>query len=1132
MTSQNFEFIRPDWEALATLGGFAERYVHTDPSSALVKLRSFGEVLVDYLYDHHRLAPPPQSGQFEQLTDAMFESAVPRAVRDKLHCLRKQGNRAAHGHAMQAATSTWMLKEAFELSKWLFVRYGNGNITDLAALEMPPRPDDDALASMQHTSSTLRHEITRQESALAQLLQQLEDARAETSVTQATAAELEHALSQSQEVVNTLEFSEAETRRRLIDVQLAETGWDIAANGDQTNEVTQEEEVPDQPTDSGLGYADYVLWADDGRPLAVIEAKKTAVNPQLGQEQAKLYADGLENKTGHRPVIFYTNGYDIWMWNDHHTVQEPPRELYGFYSKDSLEYLIHQRVARKPVTAITPKPEIAGRLYQIEAIKRITERFAAKHRSALCVQATGTGKTRVAVSLCEAMIQANWARRILFLCDRRELRKQANGVFKEFLGQEPRVNVNRSTYKQREHSIYMATYPAMRKIFESFDVGFFDLIIADESHRSIFNRYKEIFEYFDARKVGLTATPVKFIHRNTYSFFGCDDRDPTSYFSYEDAVNNNPPYLVPFQAKSISFEFTREGISYTDMTAEQRAQLEEQESVPEDIEYSQANVDKQIFNKDTNRRILRNLMENGICIKDGTQLGKSIIFARNHNHAVLLHNIFNELYPQFGGKMCRVIDTYDPRAEDLIDQFKNPDDPLTIAISVDMLDTGIDVPEVVNLVFAKAIFSIVKFWQMIGRGTRLCPDLLGLGQDKTHFMIFDHWKNFDYFDLKQQEADNPPAKSLLQKLFEARVELAQTALNKPDLDSFKLAIDLLHQDVIDLPDKTIAVRDLWREVQTARQRETLEQFAPQTVTMLQGDIAPLMKWRNPEGHQPAYSFDHLIAMIQNNVLTGGSRLADHRDTMLNQIAQLQMSLSQVKAKAETIASVKSPEFWDSPTVSDLEEVRTQLRGIMRFRIIDRPDAIPPKVIDVTEEESLIEQRDVSPRLDGLQEAAYRQRVDKALHAIMDDSPALQAIRRGERITEEDLQSISSLVLAQDADLSLEDLKDYYPQATRLDLVIRSIVGLDSQAVEQHFKEFVQRHAGITATQTTFLRLLQNHIAKYGTIKIEQLYDAPFTTLDADGLDGVFPIEDQVDELLAIIQAFDITSGPDKDRTDS
>ncbi|MFN9821381.1 MAG: DEAD/DEAH box helicase family protein, partial [Akkermansiaceae bacterium] len=358
-------------------------------------------------------------------------------------------------------------------------------------------------------------------------------------------------------------------------------------------------------------------------------AKKTAEDAQKGKMQAKYYADGLEKMHGQRPLIFYTNGYDLFVWDDAKT--EPPRRIFGFYSKQSLEYAHFQNDQREePLAAHNPKEAITDRLYQIEAIKRVAEAFDKRKRKALVIQATGTGKTRVSIALCELMIRAKWAKRILFLCDRRELRKQASDAFDEHLPSEPRVLVTRATSGDRTKRIYLSTYPAMMKCYMDFDPGFFDLVIADESHRSIYNRYRDLFRWFDSYQVGLTATPVKFIQRNTFSLFGCENEDPTANFTYEEAIQHDPPYLCAFKVVKVTTKFLRDGIKYKNLSREQQEQLEEQYSDSESVDYEKEHVSRQVFNLDTDKAILRNLMEKGIRNADGTRLGKTIVFARNH----------------------------------------------------------------------------------------------------------------------------------------------------------------------------------------------------------------------------------------------------------------------------------------------------------------------------------------------------------------------------------------------------------------------------------------------------------------------------------------------------------------------
>ena len=838
MKSENFEILRDGWPELAALGGFAEAYVHPDPVSALLKLRLFAENLTKVIYRDLRLPKPYQPTLVDLLKNPVFTAITPKVVLDKLHALRMHGNKAAHGEQVKPQNALWLLREAHDLARWLFVRYGDGKAQEIPSFKQP------AALQAEHARERRKvlEELAAQEAQMEFLLQELEATHHKATAAEKKAEELEALAAKAAQAANALEFDEATTRARLIDSLLASVGWDVAAGEASTEEVGKEVEVSYQPTESGIGYADYVLWDDNGNPLAVIEAKKTSVDPERGRHQAKLYVDGLEKTHGHRPVIIYTNGFDIWIWDDAQGF--PPRKLYGFYSKDSLQHLAnYQRAERKPLDTLEVNEDIVNRLYQIEAIKRVSERFTNKHRKSLIVQATGSGKTRVAIALTDLLIRAGWVKRVLFLCDRRELRKQAKNAFNDFLSEPIRIITSRVRSNASER-IFLATYPAMQKVFQSFDPGFFDLIIADESHRSIYNVYGDIFHYFDCYQVGLTATPVDFVTRSTFRLFDCEGQWPTAHYDLEQAVEDG--YLTPFEVFEHTTQFLREGINMDTLTKEQMEQLEEQGEDPSQYDFSFEQVDKVIYNKDTNRAILRNLMENGVSDTTGQLPGKSIIFARNHQHAILLRRLFDEMYPQYGGKLCQVIDNYDPRAEQLIDDFKGEgtNSDLTIAISVDMLDTGIDIPEILNLVFAKPIKSPVKFWQMIGRGTRLCEDLFGPGQDKTIFRIFDHWTNFERFETGYRPAEPTERKSLMQAVFEERLLLAETALQKSQIPIFETVIDLIAADIEAVPEESIAVREKWKEKRMLSQPATLKAFAPATVARLRQDIAPLMQWRN------------------------------------------------------------------------------------------------------------------------------------------------------------------------------------------------------------------------------------------------------------------------------------------------
>ncbi len=697
---------------------------------------------------------------------------------------------------------------------------------------------------------------------------------------------------------------------------------------------------------------------------------------------------------------------------------------------------------------------------------------------------------------------------------------------------EPRVVVDSTTSSDREKRIYLATYPAMIKCYEDFDVGFFDLIVADESHRSIYKKFGTLFKYFDALEVGLTATPVRFIERNTYDLFGCEDRDPTSHFSFEDAVGSTPPFLVPFRVRAFSSQFREKGLRYTQMSADQREQLEDQEPAAQQVDYDSEDIDKHVFNRDTTRFIWRSLMEEGIREATGSHVGKTIVFARNHVHAVHLADVFSEMYPQYGSAFCRVIDNQEPKADQLIDDLKNQENELAIAISVDMLDTGIDVPEVVNLVFAKPVKSYVKFWQMIGRGTRLCKNLFGPGRDKAEFLIFDHWSNFWFFDEKYKETQPSPQKALLQHLLEARVELAQAALDKMQQDTFQAAAALIIGDVRAVRDtNSIDARDKWRELELLADGDRVHHFAAATKADLLSVAAPLQHLRSIRGDEDAYRFDLLMTRLEVELVKGGRgapKVQDLRARVEEAVELLAKNQNPVKARADSIKQLRSKDFWVSVEVHHLEGLRRDLRGIMKYQQPTPSTRVAAQVFDVDDAEFSAET--YIPRLEGLDLVEYKRRVESVLRDHFAENAALQRVRSGKSVREEELEELAKLVLQIDDKANVKHLAGHDPETRRsLFAVFRGLVGLDAAAVEQAITDFVRKHPHLSSPQLRFLQVLQNYIAQNGGIELERLYEPPFTTIHAESVDGIFTNPGDVDELLAILSVFEPNRANPSDR---
>jgi type I restriction enzyme R subunit len=1096
----------------------AEQYLHSDPQASVTKMRIFVEQMAVSLYRQLGFDFSPKPKLIDLLEGAEFQNFAPKVVRLKLDAIRVHGNKAAHGDRISTKTAEWLLRELYDIGRWLYLALIGGKADDLPAFQLPRMPANQSAEKETRQDRVELEKLARQEAQLEALLKRVEAAEEAKRAAESDAASLRLQLQdRGQSAAAELKFNEASTRRRLIDMQLISAGWKVGDSGSNTTEVAQEVEVHHQPLPTGKGFIDYVLLDDDGKPLAVIEAKRTSIDASHGKTQARLYADGLEKAYGHRPVIIYTNGYQTWLWDD--AQGYPPRKVHGFYSKDSLQQLVFQRSHRKPLDSVSAKKHIVDRLYQLNAIKRVAEKFETRRRKALIVQATGTGKTRVAIALAELLADANWAKRILFLCDRRELRKQAKDAFTSLTSHTP-VIVRAATAHERQHRVYLATYPAMMQICQSFDPGFFDLIIADESHRSIYNVYRDIFDWFDGLQVGLTATPVEMVSRSTCSLFECDFRQPDFNYSYEEAIDSAPPYLVPFEVFTHTTKFLRDGLLGPRLTDDQIVQLEDQGIDPQSLDFDATEIDSAVYVTGTNDEVLKNLMENGIRQADGQTLGKSIIFARNHAHALLLAQRFDKLYPQYAGRFCAVIDNYEPRAESLIDEFKDPKSKLVVAISVDMLDTGIDVPEIVNLVFARPVKSKIKFWQMIGRGTRLCPDLFGPNQDKTVFRIFDHWRNFEYFEAQYREAAITRSKSLMEQLFEARIKLAETALQNGAIDVLHETVALIASDVRRLPAESLRVRDKWREVRMAHDKNALQEFAPATVTLLKNDIAGLMQWVDVRDEVPALRFDLDITRLEEQRITGSSEFDSGAAEVRNLLASLPMHLNQVRDKLPVINAARKLEYWvpNKPTHAQLEVLRNECRGLIRFiQIGGVRQPARPRIIDVSDTDVQLQRR--RTRIAEIDLAAYKANVLQALEGLFDTDPTLKKIRRGEPVAETELRALISLTLTQNPGVDLSLLKEFYVVAEPLEKIIRSIVGMEPEAVQERFKDFVQANPKLTAHQLQFLQLLQNHIGRHGTIDIERLYQEPFTRIHTEGVDGVFTNSALADQLIELLDQF-------------
>ena len=909
-------------------------------------------------------------------------------------------------------------------------------------------------------------------------------------------------------------MSEANTRKLYIDLYLKEAGWDVldTENVAIAGKAGIEIKVEGMPNAQGIGFCDYVLYGRDGKPLAIVEAKKTSVSPEKGRHQVDLYGECMKAIYGYKPILYYTNGYVTKVIDGIY----PDRTVMAFHTIDELE-LMMQRRNRGSITDLKISDRITNRPYQKMAITNLCEWLNQKHRRGLLVMATGTGKTRVAISLVDVLSRNNWVKNVLFLADRTSLVNQAKKNFAKLLPNMSICELSGNEEKDYNARLMFCTYQTMINYIDAedkrFTSGRFDLIIIDEAHRSIFNKYGSIFAYFDSLLVGLTATPKSEVDANTYRIFGCESGIPNFDYSLEEAVKDK--YLVNYKSFSRTTKLLKRGIKYNELTEDEKRQLDEyfvDEPPTPDFTVSEKELFKKIFNKNTCCEILEELMQYGIKTNGGELLGKSIIFAYNHHHAQMIIDCFHELYPEHPANYCQLIDNYVKYADDLILKFEN-DDEFRIAVSVDMLDTGIDVPAVVNLVFFKPVKSKIKFVQMIGRGTRLCENLFGEGKDKTHFIIFDYCGNFEYFDAHPDGTDGMGGRSLSQRLFEVRLdilhELQRIEYQEQEFarSYYNKTKDLLHAAVYKIKGHSarMQVRAEMQYVDKYSDYATWESVSPLMVKEIKVHITPLLD-SGLEGFDLSIAFDIRMLDIELSMLIQGNTGMATRDVKtVRQVAQYLLtekaSIPQVFAKAEQLKTLVSEQFWDAPSLEKLEQLRVDVRDLMQFL-----DKSPKKQIDVNIDDT------VEPSgYDGgdtiIDIRTYR---EKVLDYLIEhsDNEVIHKIQRLEPITNEDLKALEKILW--------EELgtKEEYEQTTDIDnlaVFVRSLIGLSQEAVNEKFGEYLNGNI-LNAQQQEFIRAIINYVRENGDISREDLIEkSPFDNYDILTLFG-----DNITSVLTIV----------------
>jgi type I restriction enzyme R subunit len=1096
----NFTFLNKKWATLAKLGTQAENYLHTDNNASMLKMRMFGEQIIDHILaalkvEVYKFAT--QDDKIKLLRNTKINGSIP----DLFDIVRRYGNKANHDGYENKKDALECLVSMYKVSAWFYIKVTKDTSIKPLTYKIPkplasitPNYDVEDYAK---EKEEIKEEHNKEVNSVKE------------EATKIVETEIDKAV--EKEVETTLELNEAQTRKKLIDIMLKDAGFDV------TNKDLVELEFPlkDHKKVGGFGEADYVLFNKKRQPIAVVEAKKTSIDPIIGRQQAFEYANTIENNYGIRPIIFCTNGYEITIWDDKFS---EPRPIWGFYTLDDLEGLFFKHKYRKDLNKVEIDKNIAGRPYQIEGIKRVYEKYLNGHRKALLVMATGTGKTRTAIALTKGLMGANWAKRVLFLADRDELVKQAKedkNSFKTFMPEQISCRFTGKNADNREASLYFSTYQTMINYYSKFSVGFFDLIICDESHRSVYKVYKDILEYFDTNILGLTATPVDFIGRNTFKLFSCEEGDPTFNFSVDDAWNHVPPYLIEPRVIDATTDFLRKGIKYNEMTEEQRQQVDEEGYDGDEINYDKSELEKKITNKDTNRYILKTLMDKGIKVND--HIGKTIIFAKTKNHANLLDALFNEMYPQYKGKLTAVIYSDIKDKSILIEKFKGEDFP-RIAISVDLLDTGIDVPEVVNLVFAKPIYSKVKFWQMIGRGTRRCENLFGDGRDKSEFAIFDCYKNFEFFEMHPKGFEPKPQKTSLQVRFEVMCKLLQVYKGKNKSDICNDCTQKLQADIAELPENSIEIKKNRKRIEQVKKEEYWRQLSEDFIKKLKLEIAPLIQWIEPKDNTDAISFDNSIYRIMLlSILDDKDGLIREINTTMAKLAKLKLNLNWFDGKRELVKALLEPSGWQDLSYERLEGIRIDLRELMKHKGESSSNFV---LFDIKDTGAVTKEISAGTVLYGSNMEPYEKRVKTAIESKLSDQIVIHKIRKGEKLSEAELDSVYSIFgegfvysideLSSKTDIDKEDIVG----------IIRKFVGVDEVELNKRFEVFVQKHHNkMNATQIKTLEIIKNDIAKNKGISFAALFQEPYTTFNQKGIDGIFgKMADEVFDLITPFRA--------------
>lgn len=1148
----NFLFLNAEFPEIYGEITEAEKHTFTAPRYAALLCRSTLEKTLFWLYENDEdLELPYDTKLGALLHHENFKAILKPSMLLELDIIRINGNNAAHGKAVRALDALYSLKNSFRFLSFLSKYYSAGN-PEIPAFNEAVIPygdtNDKNAKQLQELSEKLEAEREQASKALKlqeKLAEENELLRRELNDQLQIIAARKEDRFQEMSIDHAVPelSSEQETRKLLIDLMLREAGWDNLRDGKEKEYEVIGMPLTTNPT--GKGFVDYVLWGDNGLPLAVVEAKSTLHDAHKGKHQASLYADCLEKSTGQRPVIFYSNGFETHLWDD---TFYPDRRVQGFYTKEELQLLIERRNSRKDLRSFKVNTSIVERPYQLLAIQRVAEALVTKNQSglkgksrkALLVMATGSGKTRTAAAIVDMMTKCNWAKRILFLADRNALVTQAKNAFKEHL---PHLSAIDLTKEKEDNGtrVVFSTYPTIMNKIDSlkkedgrfYGIGHFDVIIIDEAHRSVYQKYQGIFDYFDSILIGLTATPKKDIDRNTYGLFEIEDDNPTFAYELDEAVASK--YLVPPKAIKVPLQFPRQGVKYSQLSEKDKLHYEELFGIKGDEEdtgipeIDKSKINSFLFNSNTVDTVLDFLMVNGQKIEGGDKLGKTIIFAKNHNHAVFIEERYNKNYPDLGGSFLRVIDNKEDKAQDLLEKFcfdKGDEKDPQIAVSVDMMDTGVDAPRVLNLVFFKEVKSFSKYWQMIGRGTRLFKNIFGPGIDKEFFLVLDICGNFEFFDEFPDGFTPSSSKSLSQLIFETRLDIITAIYNNQDPTTeeekyCRNTKDDLHKTIQALDENRFEVRKHWKYVIEYKSRNRWNSLCNSDVLDIKNNLSHLVSYKE-DTDELAKRFDVLIARLQlalvnqsksqqiliANIITIAHRLFTKRN------------IPAVYSKISLIEQLKTESFWPNISITQLETIRLELRSLIQF--LKDEDKIDPVYSNFTDVLPLDQVGEVNIMGTYSSLKSYKDRVEAFIrknrsHLVIDK------LYKNLPITGAELQVLEAFLLNEKEGLESKErfIKEYGDQP--LGKFIRNIIGMDVEVTNKLFADFITK-GNLNANQITFIQKVITYLNQNGVIEKQILTQSPFNEQHDQGVFGIFPEEDTFAAIIKVINQVNQNAG--------